>query len=63
MLFGKASTLSLNDRCADDSALSLTSMCIDDALSLHGRCARGVLRKKNEASRPFSKVDEVEDYP
>ena len=32
-------------------------------LSLHVRCARGVLSVKFEASRPFSKVDEVEGHP
>ena len=27
------------------------------------KCAKGVLREKREVSRPFSKVDEVEDHP
>ena len=34
-----------------------------NVLSLHGRCTGGILREKNEASRPFSKVDEVDVYP
>ena len=55
--------LSLNSRCVGVGALSPTARCIGSALSLPGRCTSGVLRAKNEASRPFSKVDDVELYP
>ena len=34
-----------------------------EIFSLFGKCVSGVLREKNRALRPFSKVDEVEIYP
>ena len=55
--------LSLHARCVSPDALSPTARCIDGALSLHGRCTGGILREKNGALRPFSKLDEVEVYP
>ena len=33
------------------------------AFSLFEKCIDGILREKNIASRPFSKVDEVDVYP
>ena len=60
----------LHARCAGGS-LSPYARCIGalspivarrvvSTLFLHERCTGGVLRPKNEALRPFSKVDEVE---
>ena len=45
------------------SALSPTTRSVDEAFSLPSMCVGGVLREKNIALRPFSKVDEVELYP
>ena len=54
---------SLHVRCASADALSPTARSTDDAFSLPAKSAGGILREKNEDLRPFSKVDEVEDYP
>ena len=62
-IFRKVDALSLHARCADVGTLSPTARCVDDSFSLFGKCAGGVLRAKNGASRLFSKVDEVEVYP
>ena len=56
-------TFSLHYRCVGVATLSPTARCADGALFLHGRCVGGVLRAKNRALRPFSKMDEVEVYP
>ena len=56
-------TFPFHGRCIDVSVLSPTSRCTDCAFSLHGRCIDVVSREKNGASRPFSKVDEVDVYP
>ena len=55
--------LSLHVRHVDASALSPIARSTNDAFSLHGRCVGAILREKNGASRPFSKVDEVDVYP
>ena len=44
-------------------ALSPTARSIDGAFSLPAKSTSGVLRAKNIALIPFSKVDEVELYP
>ena len=54
---------SLHSRCVDGGALSPTARSADDTFSLPTKCADGILREKNEDSRPFSKVDEVVVYP
>ena len=53
----------IHSRGTDANALSPTTRSVDDAFSLHAKCAGGVLREKNEDSRSFSKVDEVVVYP
>ena len=45
------------------SALSPTTRSVNGAFSLPSKSDNGVLTEKNEASRPFSKVDEVVVYP
>ena len=73
-LFRKVDALVLHDRFAkgdfslhvrrvDVDALSPTARRDDGAFSLFGKCSGGVLRAKNEDSRPFLKVDEVVVYP
>ena len=73
-LFWKVSGLFLHARCAKGAfplhdrystanALSPTARSIDDDFSLPNKCTDGVLREKHGASRPFSKVDEVDVYP
>ena len=54
---------SLHSTCAAVGALSLNARCADDAFFLFGKCVGTISRAKNEDSRPFSKVDEVELYP
>ena len=56
-------TFSHHARCANIGSLSPTARSTDDAFSLFGKCVDGVLRAKNEDSRPFLKADEVEFYP
>ena len=63
--------LSPKKRCTD--ALSLHVRCSGGTLSPHARCVSalspttkctdGVLREKREVSRPFLKVDDLEDHP
>ena len=53
----------LHARGIDADTLSLTARWADGAFSLFGKCIGGVLREKNEALRPFSKVDEVDLCP
>ena len=55
--------MSLHAWCVNANALSPTTRSVDGAFSLFGKCVGGVLRAKNEDSRPFLKVDEVVVYP
>ena len=56
-------TFSIHSRCASTGALSPTIRSTNDAFSIFGKCTGAVSREKNEDSRPFSKVDEVDVYP
>ena len=71
-LFRKVDAISLHSKSLDDAlypkercvnALSLHARSVSGALSLPAKCVDGVLREKREFSRPFLKVDEVEDHP
>ena len=67
----RVGTISPNERCI--GTLSLLAKCANGTLSPHERCVdalspttkcfRSLYRKKSKVSRPFLKVDEVEDHP
>ena len=46
-----------------DFSLILHDRCVEGIFSLPDKCVGGILREKNGAFRPFSKVDEVVVYP